>query len=307
MSKNMWVEKYRPKKIDDVIFKNDAQKGKFKGYVVKKEIPNLLLSGVQGSGKTTISRALMRELNVDRSDIMVINGSEETGVDAMREKIRNFVTTMPIGDFRIVRIEEADYLSLNAQAALRVLIENFSSNARFILTCNYANKLTPPVKSRLTHHTFEEPDTDGVLIRLADIMVEEKREFEIEDIEKVVRIFYPDIRSCIMFLEDNTTSGKLVINDETNGNDDYKFKILELIAAGNFAELRKLIRTTVPKDEYEEVFRILYEGIKLNKKGEPAKIEEMLITLNDFVFKHGVVALPELNMEALLISLGRCG
>ena len=132
------------------------------------------LSGVQGSGKTTISRALIKDLGIDRIDVMTINASEETGVDAMRDKIKNFISTMPVGDFKVVRLEEADYLSLNAQAALRVLMENFSDTARFILTCNYDNKIMPAIKSRAVSFRFTTPAIDEVILRMGEILFTDK-------------------------------------------------------------------------------------------------------------------------------------
>lgn len=302
----LWVEKYRPHNLDEVIFQNDAQKQKFLGYRKSKEIPNLLLSGVQGSGKTTISRALIKDLGIDRIDVMTINASEETGVDAMRDKIKNFISTMPVGNFKVVRLEEADYLSLNAQAALRVLMENFSDTARFILTCNYDNKIMPAIKSRAVSFRFTTPAIDEVILRMGEILFTENIDFDPDDLEKVVNANYPDIRSIIKYLEDFSSTGKLVLSTSNSSeNVDYKFAVLDLIKAANFQELRKLVRTSVAKEDYEELFRLIYDGLKLAYKANPSKLEESIITLNDFVYKHSIVALPELNMEALLISLGR--
>ena len=302
----LWVEKYRPHNLDEVIFQNDAQKQKFLGYRKSKEIPNLLLSGVQGSGKTTISRALIKDLGIDRIDVLTINASEETGVDAMRDKIKNFISTMPVGDFKVVRLEEADYLSLNAQAALRVLMENFSDTARFILTCNYDNKIMPAIKSRAVSFRFTTPAIDEVILRMGEILFTENIDFDTDDLEKVFNANYPNIRSIIKYLEDFSSTGKLVLSTSNSGETaDYKFAVLDLIKAGNFEELRKVVRTTVAKEDYEELFRLIYDGLKLAYKTNPAKLEESIITLNDFVYKHSIVALPELNMEALLISLER--
>lgn len=302
----LWVEKYRPNSLDEVIFQNDSQKEKFLGYRKSKEFPNLLLSGVQGSGKTTISRALIKDLKVDRIDVLTINASEETGVDAMRDKIKNFVCTMPVGNFKVVRLEEADYLSLNAQAALRVLMENFSDTARFILTCNYDNKIMPAIKSRSVSFRFATPAIDEVLMRMGEILFNESIDFDADDLEKVVNANYPDIRSIIKYLEDFSSTGKLVVSNSNSGDSsDYKFVVLDLLKAKNFSEIRKLVRTSVAKEDYEELFRLMYDGLKLAYKNDAVKLEESIITLNDYVYKHSIVALPELNVEALLISLGR--
>jgi DNA polymerase III delta prime subunit len=301
----LWVEKFRPGNLDEVIFQNDEQKAKFIGYRKSKEFPSILLSGVQGSGKTTISRALIKDLGIHRADVLYVNASDE-GIDAVRDKIKNFVTTMPIGKFKVVRLEEFDYFSLNAQGALRVLMENYSDTARFILTCNYDNKIMPAIKSRLIHHRFAAPAIDEVLMRMGEILFSENIDFDPDDLEKVVNAQYPDIRSMIAYLEDNSKTGKLVYSSSNGGSTaDYKFAAIDLIKDKNFQDLRSLVRTSVAKEEYEDFFRLVYDGLKLAYKTDPSKLEESLITLNDYVFKHGVVALPELNMEAMLISLGR--
>lgn len=301
----LWVEKYRPKTLDEVIFQSEDQKKKFQGYRKNKEFPNLLLSGVQGSGKTTIAKALIKDLGIDRADVLYVNASKE-GIDAVRDKIESFVRSMPIGNFRVVRLEEFDYFSLSAQGALREITEIYSDTARFILTCNYENKIMPAIKSRLIHYRFAAPAIDEVLMRMGEILFTENIDFDPDDLEKVVNAQYPDIRSMIAYLEDNSKTGKMVYSASSTGTTaDYKFAAIDLIKAGKFNEIRQLVRTSVPKEEYEDFFRLLYDGLKLAYKTNPQKLEESIITLNDFVFKHGVVALPELNMEALLISLGR--
>jgi DNA polymerase III delta prime subunit len=301
----LWVEKYRPKTLDEVIFQSEEQKKKFLGYRASKAFPNLLLSGTQGSGKTTIAKALIRDLGIDRADVLYVNASKE-GIDAVREKIEGFVRTMPLGDFRVVRLEEFDYFSLGAQGALREITEIYSDTARFILTCNYENKIMPAIKSRVSHYRFASPAFDEVLLRMGEILFAENIDFDPDDLEKIVNAQYPDIRATIAYLEDNSKTGKLICSAvNTGSSSDYKFVAIDLIKAGKFEELRKLVRTSVPKEEYEDFFRLMYDGLKLAYKTNPSKLEESLITLNDFVFKHSVVTLPELNMEALLISLGR--
>lgn len=306
--KRLWVEKYRPTTLEEVIYQNAAQKEAFLRYKAEKEFPHLLLSGVQGSGKTTISRAIIKDCEVDSIDVLKVNASKETGVDAMRDKISNFVACMPVGKFKVVRLEEADMLSMQAQGLLRAVIEDFSDTARFIMTCNYENKIIPSIRSRFSsgHYRFSSPAFEDILLRLGEILLNENIDFDPDDLEKVIQIYYPDIRSMIGYLEANSKTGKLIIAKSTGKeNSDYKFTVRELVEARKFGELRQFMRTGVAKEDYEEVFRLIYDGVKKAHKNDPTKMEESLITLNDFVFKHGVVALPELNMEALIISLGR--
>lgn len=303
----LWVEKYRPATLENIIFSDEDQKKKFLAYKRQGFIPNLLLSGSQGSGKTTISRALIKDLGIHRADVMYINASEETSVDVVRDKIKNFVSTMPVGDFKIVRLEEFDYFSLNAQGALRVLTENYSDTVRFILTCNYENKIIPPIKSRFTHVQFKTPAFDDVLLRMGEILFDQNVDFDPDELELIVKMHYPDIRNTIVFIEDNSKSGTLKMPKASAmiSTADFKLSTIDLVKQNKYDQLRQLVRTSVPKEEYEEFFRILFEGIKATYKNKPDVLESMLITLNEYVFKHSVVTLPELNVEAMLISLGK--
>lgn len=304
----MWVDKYRPMTLSEVVYQNDEQRAKFLRYRDEKEFPHLMLSGVQGTGKTTISRALITDCEIDSMDVLKINASKETGVDTMRTKISNFVSCMPLGKFKVVRLEEADGLSMSAQQALRAVIEDYQDTARFIITCNYENKIIPSIKSRFNQgqYRFSCPDYEGMLLRLGEILLNENVDFNPDDLEKVIQIYYPDIRSMIGHLEANSKTGKLIIPQASGKeNADYRLDVRQLVEQRKFAELRKYIKSNVAKEDFEEVFRLIYDGVKRAFKDEPAKIEEAIITLNDYVFKHGVVALPELNMDALLICLGR--
>jgi len=304
MIKKLWVETYRPKTIKDVIFQDDAQLKQFNHMIVDGEIPQLLLSGVQGTGKTTVSRALIHDLNIDKSDVLTINASDETGVDAMRDKIKGFAQTMAMGKFKVVQLEEADYLSPSAQAVLRVIIEDYSDVTRFILTCNYDNKVIPALKSRLQHFHFKAPDIESVTIKMAEILVAESVEFEIETLEKFISVAYPDIRKIINLLQQNSTTGKLV-EPQRAETGDYKFKLLDLISANDFRGARKLVCENASKEEYEDIYRFLYENIQKSKKfSSVAKEEAAIVVIADHLYRHSLVADPEINLAAMFIGLG---
>ena len=153
--RKLWVEKYRPKTIDQYVFQDETLKAAVTKWLAEGNIPHLLLSGVQGAGKTSLSQILINEINIDETDVLMINASDENSVDTIREKIKGFISTWPMGDFKVVRLEEADYISLPAQGVLRSMIEDYSEVARFILTCNYENKIKPAIKSRCQHFRFD--------------------------------------------------------------------------------------------------------------------------------------------------------
>ena len=303
--KQLFVEKYRPKTIEEVIFQNDGLKSKFQDYVKNRDIPNLLLSGVQGTGKTTISRALINDLQVDSADVLRVNASDETSVDVIRDKIKNFAYTIPMGKFKVIQLEEFDYLSHNAQASLRALIEDTSETTRFIATCNYDNKILPSIKSRFQQYHFKAPDVDNVLIRMAEMLTIEEIDFDLDLLEKFVRASYPDIRKIINVLQQNSRDGVLRVLADEGDSADWKFEILDLLPAGKFREIRKLVCENASKEDFEDVFRFMYENIaKCKTFSSVDKQEAAIIVIADHLYRHSLVADPEINVASMFISLG---
>lgn len=298
--KSLWVEKHKPSTLDDVIFKNEHEKDIFAKFVKNKSIPNLLLVGVQGTGKTTTSDVLVNELGIDKMDVLRINCSDEK-IDAMRDKVKTFAYTMPVGDFKVVQLEELDYAGPDAQALLRVLIEDVSESCRFIATANYANKIIPAIQSRFQKVTFSLPNKDDVLIRAADILEKEKVEFDIEVLDELVCITYPDIRSTITALEIYSSSGKLVLSKGSqSGIADWKFELLDLLEAGKFADARKVVCNSASKEELQDIFSFLYQNSHKLKCPQ----DEAVVLIANYAYKHTFVADAELNVAALMIELG---
>lgn len=302
MKTSIWVEKYRPKTINEVIFQDDRQRKQFEAFINAGDIPHLFLTGIQGTGKTTVSRALIRDLGVDPSDVLKINCSDEK-IDAMRSKVTNFAMSMPIGKFKVVRLEEIDYLSLDGQALLRSLIEETSGSCRFIATCNYANKVIPPLKSRFQEFYFKAPDKDKVALRVAEMLDTEGVDYQPEDLLTYVDVGYPDIRKIIQLLQGNVNSKKLLNPSQISADSaDWKFGLLDAISKGDFKKARKLVCESATREEHEDVFRFLYTNIDKMKISDK---EAAIVTIAEFLYKHSIVSDTEVNLAAMFITLGK--
>lgn len=301
MKPSIWVEKYRPKTISDVIFQDERQQTAFENFVKDGDIPHLLLAGIQGTGKTTISKALLNDLGVDRSDVMRINCSDEK-IDALRSKVTNFAWTMPLGKFKVVQLEEFDYLSLDGQALLRSLIEETSASCRFIATCNYENKVIPPLKSRFQRFNFKSPDKDKIAERMLTILDTEKVTYEPEDLLTYIDVGYPDIRSTIQLLQGNTQGSKLLSPSSATADNDWKFGLLDSITSGDFRKARKLVCETATREEHEDVFTFLYQNIEKMKIQDK---EAAIVTIATYMKGHIQSSDTELNLAAMFIELGK--
>jgi len=289
-NRKLWVEKYRPKTIEQYVFHDEFIKASVIKMVADKNIPHLLLSGVQGSGKTTLSQILVNECQVDETDVLTVNGSDQNSVDDMRTLIKSFITTYALGEFKVVRLEEADYLTHNAQSVLRNMMEDYVDVARFILTCNYENKIMPPLKSRCQHFRFKAGDKVDITERAAEILVAERVDFNIDTLDKFVAVGYPDLRKIINLLQQHTIDGKLLYpqHEETG---DYKFKLLELIERDKWLDARLLCCENVVAEEWEGVYRFLYENLgKAPKFSNEDKWQSGIVILADHLYKHGIVA-----------------
>jgi len=297
--RKLWVEAYRPKKIADVIFANDKERKVFESIIEEKSLPNLMLIGVQGTGKTSLSNALLNELGVLPEDTLRINCSDEK-IDAIREKVKTFAYTMAMGDFKVCQLEEMDHLSLDAQALLRVLIEDVSSSCRFIATGNHENKIIPAMHSRFQEFRFSRPDREQVLLRMADVLVAENIEFEVDDLEKVVEAGYPDVRKVLQLLEAGSKSGKLAIQGE-GAVEDWKLSLIQLLDTSNLRDARKVVCEKSSKEELQSVYSFLYANIHKCKKIKDQ--DQAIILIADYMFKHAFAADPEINVAALFIEL----
>lgn len=305
----LWANKYRPSNLSDFVFHSDLHKQQLTNMIVSGEIPHLLFSGVQGSGKTTLSKIIVNELNVDPADVLIINASDENSVDTIREKIIGFAASFPMGDFKVVQLEEMDYLSLNAQAVLRVPMEEYGDTCRVIGTCNYENKIMPALRSRFQHYHFNAPNIEEVSVYIAQILISEGIQFEIEVLEKYIAAAYPDIRKIVNMVQQSiiiVDDLKVLPEPTTSETGDYKFKLLELLEANDLKGLRELVCSTVTREEYEDIYKFLYHNVdKCPKFGSVEKYEGAIIMIANYLYRHGICADSEINFAALCIELSR--
>ena len=302
--KELWVEKYRPKTIDGYVFRDDAQRKQVETWIKDKSIPHLLLSGVAGIGKTTLAKILLNELGIEDYDVLEINASRTNSVDDVRDKITNFVQMIPFGPFKVVLLDEADYLSPNAQAALRGVMEEYHQTARFILTCNYPSRIIPAIHSRCQGFHVERTDQTEFTARVATILVEENIDFDLDTLDLYVKVAYPDLRKCIQLVQQNSQEGKLIPpNKGDAGEADWKFDMVSLFKAGKISEARKLLCGKIRAEEMQEVYRWLYDNIEIFGT-EKNQFQAVLIIKQGCV-DHTLSIDPEINLSATLVKLAR--
>lgn len=302
--KELWTEKYRPKTVEGYVFKDEAQRRQVQTWIKDKTIPHLLFSGNAGIGKTTLAKLLFNELEVNNLDILEINASRTNSVDDVRDKIVNFVQMIPFGDFKVVLLDEADYLSPNAQAALRGVMEEYHTTARFILTCNYPNKIIPAIHSRCQGFYIAKIDQTEFTARVAEILITEGVTPDLDTLDTYVKATYPDLRKCINMVQMNVQDNSLLNPSEGDaGESDWKLEMVELFKERKIQEARKLLCGSIRSEEMEEVYRWLYDNIELF--GSEEQQDKAVLVIKQGLVDHTLVVDPEINLAAVLIKLAR--
>lgn len=304
--RELWTEKYRPKKVKDYVFRDENQKRQVETWIKDGSIPHLLLSGAAGIGKTTLAKVLINELGIEDYDVLEINASRENNVDTVRDKIINFVQMIPFGPFKVVLLDEADYLTPNAQAILRGVMETYSNHSRFILTCNYPNRIIPAIHSRCQGFHVERTDQTEFTARVATVLVEENVEFDLDILDTYVKATYPDLRKCINMVQQNITEDNGLSapsGNDTNGA-DYKIEMVELFKKGRIQEARKLLCGKARPEEMEDIYRWMYNNLELFGETDEIRDQALLIIKQGLV-DHTLIADPEINLAACLVKLAR--
>lgn len=297
---SLWCEAYRPQNLDTYVG-NEQIKTKIQSLIDSQDIPHLLLAGRAGTGKTTLAKMLVNNIECD---YLFINASDENSIDTIRNKIKGFVTTMGFKSLKIVILDEADYITPNGQAALRNLMETFSKHARFILTCNFQERIIDPIISRCQSFSLVPPSQKDVAVHLANILREESVAFSPEDIKQLVVTYYPDIRKIINTAQLFSKNGELTIDTQQLVGSDVKLKVLELLLQKlnpieRFKEIRELLHTNSITD-YSDIFTYLYENIEEFPEDKQPVI---ILELAEAQHKDAFVVDKEINFAACVYKI----
>jgi DNA polymerase III delta prime subunit len=303
--KELWTEKYRPKHIDNYVFTDVSVREQVEEWIKEGACPHLLLHGPAGTGKTTLAKILVNQLGIDDYDFLQVNASRDNGVDFLKNKIEGFVSTLPFGHLKIVLLDEADYLSPNAQGLLRGLMETYQAQARFILTCNMVHKIINPLKSRCAELHINKTDQVEFFTRASTVLITEGVAFEAETLASYVAATYPDLRKCLNLLQTNSKDSRLLDPKETDSStQDYKLAMVDLFKRRKIKEARKLLCEQARPEEMDEIFRWMYDNLDLWSKTDEGQDEAILIIRRGLV-NHSLVGDPEINLSATIVELGQ--
>jgi DNA polymerase III delta prime subunit len=302
--KQLWVEKYRPNTVADYVFRDENQKAQVEQWIKDKSIPHLLLSGSPGIGKTTLAKMLLNEMGINDFDVLTANGSKEGRKIEWVDKLISFCQIIPFGPFKVVLIDEADYLNPNStQPALRNLMEDYSHSVRFIMTCNYPNKIIPALHSRCQGFHIETVDRDEFTARVATILLKELIDIDIDTLDTYVKATYPDMRKCINLVQMNSGTGVLVSPDKDDkSQSDWRLAMVQLFKQSKISEARKLVCKNARPEEMEEIYRWLYDNLELISKDEAVQ-DKIVLVIKQGLVDHVSVADAEINLAATLIRI----
>jgi DNA polymerase III delta prime subunit len=301
---DLWVEKYRPKNLEDYVWLDDRLKNCVSNWLEEGQMPHLLLTGNPGTGKTSLALLMFKLLSVDPSDVLVINASSSRGIDVIRDSVTSFAMMVPVGKIKYVLLDEADMLTHAAQPTLRNIMETHAAYCRFILTANHSNKIIPALKSRCQHFHFKSLERDQFLKRLVEILVNEGAELSedlVTTVEQYTSTCWPDLRKAINLLQQNWRHGALAPLDNTASAPEYA-EIIDLVKNKKFVDARKLIASSLGSNDYTDFYRYLYENLDLFGSN-PDTHQMVILGVAEGLKNHALVADPEINLTATLIKI----
>lgn len=300
---SLWVERYRPRNLSEYVG-NEHLKEKVAGYLENSDIPHLLLYGKAGTGKTTLAKLIVGNMDCDH---IIINASDETGIDTIRNKVKGFASTVGFKEMKIIILDEFDYMTPNAQGMLRNLMETFSKHCRFILTCNYVEKIIDPIQSRCQTFQVTPPTKKDVAIQIHGILTKENIKFEIKDLGPIVDSSYPDIRKIINTCQLNSSKGVLKVDVNTILESDIKMKIVTLLqskdtARNKYINIRQAVADSRVQD-FSELYTYLFEKVDDYASGQTTAV---ILLLADGQYKDSMVIDKEIVFMATIIQIVGC-
>lgn len=297
---SLWVEKYRPIKLDDYVG-NEHLKEKVSGYIESEDVPHLLLFGRAGTGKTTLAKLIVKSIECD---YMIINASDENNVDTVRNKVKNFASSQGFKKYKIIILDEFDYMTPNAQAILRNLMETFSKHCRFILTCNYVEKIIDPIQSRCQTFQIVPPSKKEVAVQLDKILKSEDVNYDVKDLVPIIDSSYPDIRKVINTCQLNSVKGVLKLSKNDLLDSDFKTKILDILklsddSRNKYMKIRQTVADSKVQD-FTEMYSLLYDKVDEYASG---KVSGVILVLAEGQHRDALAVDKEIPFMATILNI----
>jgi replication factor C small subunit len=297
---SLWVEKYRPQTLAEYVG-NETVKETIQQYLDNNDIPHLLLHGKAGTGKTTLAKLI---INTIECDSMIINASDENNVDTVRNKVKNFASSMGFAGFKIIILDEFDYMTPNAQAILRNLMETFSKHCRFILTCNYHEKIIDPIKSRCQTFSITPPTKKDVAVQVTKILDAENIKYELKNVADIISSYYPDIRRILNTCQLQSAKGELKVDHQIMVESNFQTKLIDLLKANDdkrnmFMNIRQAVADNRLND-YSEMYSMLYDKVDEYAAGNTANV---ILTIAEGISKDALVVDKEIVFMSTIIQI----
>jgi replication factor C small subunit len=292
----LWIEKYRSETLEQYIG-NDAIKARIADCIANNDIPHFIFAGSAGTGKTTLAKLIVRNI---QCDYLYLNASDENGIDTIRDKVKGFASTASFQPLKVVILDEADFLTQPAQAALRNLIEEYSAYTRFILTCNYVERLIEPLQSRCELHMLKPPTKGAVAKHLClNVLDVENVTYDMKDVAQIINAFYPDVRSILKTLQQFSKNGKLVVDTI---DDDWTKQLVQILTKRDknaWYQVRQLV-ADAQVDDFQTAYRYMFDHLTEFSYGNDAQLS---VILDDFIWRAGVVPDKEINFAACIAKV----